>query len=487
MKDIYALCTFKQRKDSFLRRGRFRWPYIKYKKYLAQPDTLASAGFAFTPAKDAPDNVQCFVCGFELTGWEETDDPFAEHYAHKPDCVYAQVHCRTRVARVGNKFEWNGWPIDLPPLVDLPEEEKAEETKKMMGVRADTNSRLQTFSVSKWPHMGRAGWMVTPEKLASAGFYFTPEWPGDDTTTCAFCGYALADWEPEDDPNAEHARRTPDCLFFRLAEARGSSVRSPEKPMVRSPVRTPVRMPLPVLVPEADAEPSAKRSSEHGSPAEAPNSVDGQGSRRSSTSSKRQRISETDEVSANENSDGTGDEEHTSPADANGVESLEDTNNVAPYAANGDVHDDVVILTDAESNAGGEDLIGATQVETDMLGHMSPIDMQIDLIGTENDPYTQETQLSHTQIDEYNLAGDAKHTLEEGEGEETEGAAAENPDMDDGEWDLDEDEENMSVEEFIRACCDHKITSLESSAAQMVSAFMQRAESTRERICNMTW
>ncbi|KAJ2773635.1 hypothetical protein IWQ56_000911, partial [Coemansia nantahalensis] len=92
--------TFQERRDTFLRRGRFRWPYLKYSSYLAQPDTLASAGFVFGPAKDAPDNVQCFHCGFELTGWEATDDPFAEHHSHQPGCAYARLHCQTRTAVV---------------------------------------------------------------------------------------------------------------------------------------------------------------------------------------------------------------------------------------------------------------------------------------------------------------------------------------------------------------------------------------------------
>ncbi|KAJ1802665.1 hypothetical protein LPJ75_006120 [Coemansia sp. RSA 2598] len=54
-------------------------------------------------------------------------------------------------------------------------------------------------------------------------------------------------------------------------------------------------------------------------------------------------------------------------------------------------------------------------------------------------------------------------------------------------WSLTEEEENMTVEEFIRACCEHKVASLEASAAQMISSFTQRAEHTRERIYNMPW
>ncbi|KAJ2639644.1 hypothetical protein GGF44_002657, partial [Coemansia sp. RSA 1694] len=158
MKQTSNVDTFQQRRDTFLRRGRLRWPYTKYTSYLAQPSTLASAGFSFCPAKDAPDNVQCFHCGFELTGWEPDDDPFAEHYAHQPTCTYAKLHCQARVAREGDKVEWTGWPVDA-----------GAGWKELVDMRDDVQQmRLATFTEG-WPHTGRGGWNVTPEKLASAG------------------------------------------------------------------------------------------------------------------------------------------------------------------------------------------------------------------------------------------------------------------------------------------------------------------------------
>ncbi|KAJ1930327.1 hypothetical protein EC988_010045, partial [Linderina pennispora] len=57
---------------------------------------------------------------------------------------------------------------------------------------------------------------------------------------------------------------------------------------------------------------------------------------------------------------------------------------------------------------------------------------------------------------------------------------------DDGEWELSESEESLTVEEFIRKCCRQRVSALEASAAQMVSAFMQKAEDTREHISSMT-
>ncbi|KAJ2289593.1 hypothetical protein IWW41_001123, partial [Coemansia sp. RSA 2522] len=256
MKQTQGFSTFQQRKDTFLRRGRFRWPYIKYSSYLAQPDTLASAGFVFSPAKDAPDNVQCFHCGFELTGWEPTDDPFAEHFAHEPNCSYAKLHCQVRVAARGNKVELAGWPFEVKTQMSTEEREK--ERQRVVAIRDDVQMRLDTFGSGEWPHTGRDGWKVTPEKLAAAGFYYTPEFPADDTATCAFCGYALGDWEADDEPIAEHSKRSADCLFFRLNPAPGTE----ESATLASPEGAKRRgEPKAVMVIDSDHESDASATS----------------------------------------------------------------------------------------------------------------------------------------------------------------------------------------------------------------------------------
>ncbi|KAJ1820417.1 hypothetical protein LPJ60_003225 [Coemansia sp. RSA 2675] len=380
MKQSPNVDTFQQRKDTFLRRGRFRWPYIKYTSYLAQPNTLASAGFSFSPAKDAPDNVQCFHCGFELTGWEPSDDPFAEHYAHQPSCTYAQLHCQTRRAQEGDKVDWVGWP--------------ANSTETLRELRQSIDMRLNTFA--SWPHRGREEWNVTAEKLSEAGFYYTPEWPGDDTATCAFCGYALAEWEAEDEPNVEHARRAPDCLFFKLELDE---------------------------VPSVQPSPQPRRVSVHAS---RPSGSD-------SDSSKRPRLSTNAHDPVQE------EEACHSEAEAEKVPKVEAEQEVVEEEAPAE-------LLVAEEHP---PLVSPTEMNVDDEPNAAS---QIDTQGT-------------TQVD-----GSVDEPEEVGEA-----------------WELTEEEERMTVEEFIRACCDHKIASLEASAAQMVSEFMQRAESTRERIQDMTW
>ncbi|KAJ2234953.1 hypothetical protein GGI13_008641 [Coemansia sp. RSA 455] len=70
---------------------------------------------------------------------------------------------------------------------------------------------------------------------------------------------------------------------------------------------------------------------------------------------------------------------------------------------------------------------------------------------------------------------------------QVDGTAEESEGVEEEAWELTEDEEHMTVEEFIRACCDQKISSLQVSAFQMIDDFIERAASTRRRIVDMTW
>ncbi|KAJ2894424.1 hypothetical protein IWW38_002582 [Coemansia aciculifera] len=426
MKQAPNADTFQQRKDTFLRRGRLRWPYIKYVSYLAQPSTLASAGFSFSPAKDAPDNVQCFNCGFELTGWEPSDDPFAEHYAHQPTCTYAKLHCQARVAREGDKVEWTGWPVDT-----------TAEWQGLVDMRNDAQQmRLATFE-GCWPHTGRKDWNVTPDKLASAGFYYTPEWPGDDTATCVFCGYALAEWEPEDEPNTEHARRAPDCLFFKLDSVK------PQVALPASPQVQPSPQPRRISVRASRESETPAAVAEH---VEAANNDSD-----SSAASKRPRLSIA-------NNDLTEDEKESEGQQLEEIE--DDVDDVDERQSEAEDHETPVTSLH-------NDIIPAVQPFSPLI---SPAEMNVD----ETYPAT----MNVARLPDDTQATTQVEGTDEEPGREEDGEEA---------WDLTEEEERMTVEEFIRACCDQKIASLEASAAQMVSAFMQRAESTRDRIRDMTW
>lgn len=65
---------------------------------LIVPKRLAEAGFFYNPSEEEPDNCQCFSCGLQLGGWDETDDPFVEQ-CKRGECAWGEMVCAPRVAR----------------------------------------------------------------------------------------------------------------------------------------------------------------------------------------------------------------------------------------------------------------------------------------------------------------------------------------------------------------------------------------------------
>ncbi|XP_031421643.1 baculoviral IAP repeat-containing protein 5b isoform X2 [Clupea harengus] len=77
--------------------------------------------------------------------------------------------------------------------------------------------RLQTFS--DWPF--REDCLCTPEQMAKAGFVHCPSENEPDVACCFFCLRELEGWEPQDDPWAEHIKRTPNCPFLLMKKDYG--------------------------------------------------------------------------------------------------------------------------------------------------------------------------------------------------------------------------------------------------------------------------
>lgn len=99
--------TLQARTDSFAKTKRVKNPskpssYVTLKwphpsNFKANADTLAEAGFFYDPSYDDPDNVACYVCGKELSGWETEDDPFDIHWEKcGKRCCWASVRCGLR-------------------------------------------------------------------------------------------------------------------------------------------------------------------------------------------------------------------------------------------------------------------------------------------------------------------------------------------------------------------------------------------------------
>jgi hypothetical protein len=68
------------------------------------PENLAKAGFYHTPSNEAgEDTCRCFLCGVQLGGWDEEDDPFEEH-AKRGNCAWAELVCQVQVERRSGKL-----------------------------------------------------------------------------------------------------------------------------------------------------------------------------------------------------------------------------------------------------------------------------------------------------------------------------------------------------------------------------------------------
>ncbi|EUC55375.1 inhibitor of apoptosis domain protein [Rhizoctonia solani AG-3 Rhs1AP] len=203
----YNNLTLDSRLKSFTKSKSKAWPHNS--SYKATPDTLARAGFVFTPdTTRKSDRVTCFVCGKTLGGWEPEDDPFKEHAEHSPACSWGLARCSIEALRVS------------PESTDLvfPDEESLPSSATLEA------ARLATFG-KFWPHDSVRSHSAKSKHMAKAGFIYTPTQESDDLASCFYCNLGLDGWESTDDPHHEHQRRRPQCAFF---SARVSTADEPE-------------------------------------------------------------------------------------------------------------------------------------------------------------------------------------------------------------------------------------------------------------------
>ncbi|KAJ1302209.1 hypothetical protein OPQ81_001033 [Rhizoctonia solani] len=192
----YNNLTLDSRLKSFTKSKTKAWPHNS--SYKATPDTLARAGFVFTPDNTRKsDRVTCFVCGKTLGGWEPEDDPFKEHAEHSPACSWALARCSIEALRVS------------PESTELifPNEESLPSSATLEA------ARLATFG-KFWPHDNVRSHSAKSKHMAKAGFIYTPTQESEDLASCFYCNLGLDGWESTDDPHHEHQRRRPQCAFF---------------------------------------------------------------------------------------------------------------------------------------------------------------------------------------------------------------------------------------------------------------------------------
>lgn len=97
-------------------------------------------------------------------------------------------------------------PNRLPPNSPIASHIFIEETDEIdSGDYRFESARLESFK--DWP----CSW-IKPEKLATAGFYYTGE---SDKVKCFECQIEICEWQADDNPMADHQRWSGRCRFIR--------------------------------------------------------------------------------------------------------------------------------------------------------------------------------------------------------------------------------------------------------------------------------
>ncbi|XP_013391201.1 E3 ubiquitin-protein ligase XIAP-like [Lingula anatina] len=179
-----------------------------------RPRDLARAGFFYVGTED---RVQCAFCEGVLRDWEPGYQPMQEHRIYLSTCPFVLG------LEVGNI------PLEEPSTalsiaVSEPHSQAVGDsttglenaiTAATLGILTERprheryaieSTRVQSFA--NWP----PSYTLRPEELARAGFFYAGF---GDNVNCFFCNGWLRNWEPQDDPWAEHARWFPRCGFVR--------------------------------------------------------------------------------------------------------------------------------------------------------------------------------------------------------------------------------------------------------------------------------
>ena len=246
------------------------------------PTLLAKAGFFYTKTAD---QVACFCCGGRLKTWEAGDSPMTEHKRFFPQCRFVTGRDNRNVPLGDSTVEsppvTSGGQDRQRPNTHAPSN-YYNSLASYAGASATTNDRpssslvvnaqvqhqaprrgqresvlgqstidgrlgqpgrqstlgsgtplvsdtrftleqLQDMklesrrldSFSSWPNSA----YVRKENLAKAGLYYLGI---ADRVKCAFCNGILRNWEPGDDPMAEHRKFFPNCAFLTDARSAGN-------------------------------------------------------------------------------------------------------------------------------------------------------------------------------------------------------------------------------------------------------------------------
>ncbi|XP_060822999.1 baculoviral IAP repeat-containing protein 7 isoform X2 [Bombus pascuorum] len=169
---------------------------------------IAKAGFYYTGHAL---EVQCFLCGVKISDWNYGDQAIVRHRLAEPNCPFVQNPSSTcnvplipipinnlGLASSSTETSQDNNIVECQSINLYQNKEPQKECKVM-------SQRLQSFT--NWPISS----IVSPEKLAKAGFYYLQH---DDDVQCTYCGGILRKWKLGDDPERKHKEYFPNCNFY---------------------------------------------------------------------------------------------------------------------------------------------------------------------------------------------------------------------------------------------------------------------------------
>lgn len=173
---------------------------------------LARAGFYYSGQAL---KVKCFLCGIEISDWNYGDQAITRHREAAPDCFFIQ----NQIPSALNLQQSHTYNVPLVPrssayyelistFTNLLSRNNDRDRDLCDEQRGEFNTffqRLKTFE--SWPIPS----IVSPEKLAKAGFYYLLH---EDVVQCEYCKGVLSNWKSGDDPDKEHRIHFPKCDFY---------------------------------------------------------------------------------------------------------------------------------------------------------------------------------------------------------------------------------------------------------------------------------
>jgi hypothetical protein len=148
------------------------WPLDAKTHPRLTPANMASAGFYFSPGsnEDSGDNCACFLCGVQLGGWAEDDDPHKEH-VDRGNCAWAETVCQVFLDKANNVYvespflrmvDWTGLmnrKRDYATPEDLPSSATYSYVRENTYYSKDRGTCW-------WPHVTNKNHKVTPQNVS---------------------------------------------------------------------------------------------------------------------------------------------------------------------------------------------------------------------------------------------------------------------------------------------------------------------------------